>query len=104
MRLTLAIDLGPGRTRRWVLGIVCACLCLASCPVWPSAQIAFSRSYYSPGEWTAVEKPWGIEYAWREPRWVVEWQTWGETYRVYTSNRNAMRIVDAILWERGRRE
>jgi len=85
VRATLTVDLGPGRIRRCLLGIALSCLILAGCPVWPSAQIAFSRSYRDGGEW------------------VVEFQCWGETYHVRTPDRDAMRILDAILWERSRR-
>jgi hypothetical protein len=73
------------RIRRRAYGVVAVCLALACCPVWPSLEVQFSDCYFDSEEW------------------VVSWVTNGRTFHVRTPDRNAARIVDVVLWERGRK-
>jgi len=94
MKLAIRLDRGTwtnagiqkwARIRHRAYGVVAVCLALASCPVWPSLEVSFSESYRDGEEW------------------VVSWVTNGRTFHVRTPDRNAARIVDVVLWERGRR-
>ena len=89
--------------RRRAYAVVLVCLCLACCPVWPEPSCTFVGTFVERAGWEAqLAGQEVMGYVYHPTRWWVEWQMYGEQYRVASYDRDSMRVLDAILWERSR--
>lgn len=95
MRLVVALDgrrWDSRRLSRWgylrrrAYAVVAVCLCLACCPVWPEPSCRFVGTRTD-----------------TDGAWIISWSVYGEVYEVKAYDRGSMRVLDAILWSRGRR-
>jgi hypothetical protein len=93
MKLAIRVERGTWTNARWqrwgpmrrrFAAVSLACLFLCGCVCWPS------------GQWGAVQMVRG------EGVWFVFFEMWGSEYHVSTPDRDAARLVEALIWTRGR--